>query len=55
MTKNQNLELTWIGKENRPHLESHILLEDPKNSYHAARRETGGGLSTNCLSSAIIC
>ena len=29
------LELTWIGKENRPKLEPRILLEDPAKSYHA--------------------
>lgn len=38
MTKKQKLELTWIGKENRPKLEPRILLEDPANSYHAAQR-----------------
>jgi adenine-specific DNA-methyltransferase len=40
MTKNQKLELTWIGKENRPHLEPRILLEDPEKSYHASHRVT---------------
>lgn len=34
----QKLELTWIGKENRPRLEPRILLEDPEKSYHAAHR-----------------
>lgn len=28
MTKKQKLELTWIGKVNRPKLEPRILLED---------------------------
>lgn len=32
------LELTWIGKENRPRLEPRILIQDPERSYHAARR-----------------
>ncbi len=32
------LELTWIGKENRPKLEPRILLEDAARSYHAAHR-----------------
>lgn len=32
------LELTWIGKENRPKLEPRILLEDPSKSYHASAR-----------------
>ena len=29
------LELTWVGKENRPQLEPRILLEDAVLSYHA--------------------
>ena len=36
--KKQRLELTWIGKENRPRLEPRILLEEPTLSYHAAQR-----------------
>ena len=32
------LELTWIGKENRPKLEPRILLEDAETSYHAKHR-----------------
>ena len=31
--RNPKLELTWIGKENRPHLEPRILIEDPEKSY----------------------
>lgn len=38
MTRRQKLELTWIGKENRPKLEPRILLEDPERSYHAKQR-----------------
>ncbi|MDS4020752.1 MAG: site-specific DNA-methyltransferase [Candidatus Competibacter sp.] len=38
MTKNPKLELTWIGKENRPKLEPRILLEDSSKSYHAKFR-----------------
>jgi hypothetical protein len=38
MTKHPKLELTGIGKENRPRLEPRILLEDPEKSYHAAQR-----------------
>lgn len=34
------LELTWIGKSNRPKLEPRILLADPTKSYHAANRVT---------------
>lgn len=30
MSKLTKLELTWIGKENRPKLEPRILLEDPE-------------------------
>ena len=40
MTKKQKLELTWIGKENRPRLEPRILLEDPAKSYHAKARSS---------------
>ncbi len=35
--KNTRLELTWIGKKNRPELEPRILIEDPEKSYHAAQ------------------
>lgn len=38
MSKKQKLELTWIGKENRPKLEPRILLEEPEKSYHAPHR-----------------
>jgi adenine-specific DNA-methyltransferase len=38
MTKKQKLELTWVGKENRPRLEPRILLEGSEKSYHAAYR-----------------
>ena len=31
--KKQKLELTWIGKEERPHLEPRILIEDAEKSY----------------------
>ena len=40
MTNRQKLELTWIGKENRPRLEPRILLEDSAKSYHAKHRVT---------------
>jgi len=40
MSNKQKLELTWIGKENRPKLEPRILLEDPAKSYHAKHRVT---------------
>ena len=34
----QRLELTWIGKDNRPRLEPRILIEDPAKSFHASFR-----------------
>ena len=43
------LELTWIGKENRPRLEPRILLEDPEKSYHAPHRVTDHDLFDNRL------
>src|SRR3972149_3773443 len=43
------LELTWIGKENRPKLEPRILLENPENSYHAPHRFTDHDLFDNRL------
>jgi len=51
MTKNkkQKLELTWIGKENRPKLEPRILLEDPEKSYHAKHRVKEQDLFDNRL------
>lgn len=49
MTKKQKLELTWIGKENRPKLEPRILLEDPAKSYHAKRRLTSADFFDNRL------
>ena len=47
--RNQKLELTWIGKENRPQLEPRILLEDPQKSYHAPHRVTDHDLFDNRL------
>lgn len=41
MTAKTKLELTWIGKNNRPRLEPRILLEDPTHSYHAPTRREG--------------
>ncbi|OGR04356.1 MAG: DNA methylase N-4, partial [Deltaproteobacteria bacterium RIFOXYD12_FULL_50_9] len=49
MTKKQKLELTWIGKEERPRLEPRILLEDPELSYHAAHRVTENDIFDNRL------
>ena len=47
--KKQKLELTWIGKENRPKLEPRILLEDPEKSYHAKHRITKRDIFDNRL------
>ena len=49
MTKKQKLELTWIGKENRPKLEPRILLEDPERSYHAKQRVSENDIFDNRL------
>ena len=47
--KKQKLELTWIGKENRPRLEPRILLEDPEKSYHAPHRVSENDIFDNRL------
>lgn len=49
MDKKTKLELTWIGKENRPRLEPRILLEDPALSYHAKQRVTDHDIFDNIL------
>lgn len=49
MSNKQKLELTWIGKENRPKLEPRILLEDPAKSYHAKHRVTDKDIFDNRL------
>ncbi|TXC85536.1 site-specific DNA-methyltransferase [Paraburkholderia azotifigens] len=47
--RKQRLELTWIGKDDRQHLEPRILLEDPTKSYHANGRVTENDLFDNRL------
>src|SRR5258708_35848978 len=49
MNKTTKLELTWIGKENRPRLEPRILLEDVTNSYHAKVRVSEDDIFDNRL------
>jgi adenine-specific DNA-methyltransferase len=50
MAGNRNrLELTWIGKNERPRLEPRILLEDPAVSYSAPHRVTENDLFDNRL------
>lgn len=41
MTAKTRLELTWIGKDNRPRVEPRILIEDERLSHHAATRREG--------------
>lgn len=50
MPQRPKLELTWIGKENRPRLEPRILLEDPTLSYHAKQRVS----ETDCFDNRLI-
>lgn len=49
MTRKQKLELTWVGKENRPRLEPRILLEEPALSFHASTRITDDDIFDNRL------
>ena len=47
--RKQRLELTWIGKDERPRLEPRILLEDTEKSYHAKARVTDLDIFDNML------
>jgi adenine-specific DNA-methyltransferase len=49
MSKKQKLELTWIGKDQRPKLEPRILIEDPEKSYHAKERLGKNDIFDNML------
>lgn len=49
MSKKTKLELTWIGKENRPRLEPRILIPDDSKSHHAKHRVTDDDLFDNRL------
>ncbi len=49
MTRKQKLELTWVGKENRPRLEPRILIEDAAKSYHGAARVSDADIFDNML------
>ncbi|MCZ7564363.1 MAG: site-specific DNA-methyltransferase [Burkholderiales bacterium] len=49
MTAKPKLELTWVGKENRPRVEPRILLEEPDKSYHAKHRVTEHDIFDNRL------
>lgn len=48
MSKKQKLELTWIGKDERPKLEPRILIEDPSLSY-CGKEQKPGGIFDNLL------
>jgi adenine-specific DNA-methyltransferase len=48
-SKKTKLELTWVGKDNRPRLEPRILIEDAEKSYHAANRVSGADIFDNVL------
>jgi len=45
----KKLELTWVGKENRPKLEPRILLEDLEKSCHAKQRVSDNDIFDNRL------
>jgi adenine-specific DNA-methyltransferase len=49
VNKKQKLELTWVGKDNRPRLEPRILIEDTEKSYHAAARVSENDIFNNVL------
>lgn len=49
MAKKTKLELTWIGKNDRPKLEPRILIEDPDKSYHAKERQSEDDIFDNVL------
>ena len=49
MAKKQKLELTWVGKDERPKLEPRILIEDPSKSYHAKVRHSDDDIFDNIL------
>lgn len=49
MSKRTKLELTWIGKEQRPRLEPRVLVEDPSKSYHATQRVSENDFFDNRL------
>lgn len=47
--KKRRLELTWVGKQERPRLEPRILLEDQELSYHAPKRVSEKDIFDNLL------
>ena len=49
MSSKQKLELTWIGKEDRPKLEPRILVEVPEKSYRAKEKHGENDIFDNML------
>lgn len=49
MSKRTRLELTWIGKDERPRLEPRILMEDIALSHHASARHSEADIFDNLL------
>ncbi|MDZ4818448.1 MAG: site-specific DNA-methyltransferase [Planctomycetota bacterium] len=49
MAKKTKLELTWIGKDERPRLEPRVLVEDTAKSYHAPQRVSENDIFDNRL------
>lgn len=49
MTGKTKLELTWIGKDERPRLEPRVLVEDSSKSYHAPQRVSEDDIFDNRL------
>ena len=49
MKNKTKLELTWIGKDQRPRLEPRILLEEADKTYHAKHRVTAKDIFDNQL------
>lgn len=47
--RKQKLELTWVGKDERPKLEPRILIEDQTLSYHADKRYGDDDIFDNML------
>lgn len=49
MTGKTRLELTWIGKDERPRLEPRILIEDAGNGHHAKSKKNGDIFSNSLI------
>lgn len=47
--RKQRLELTWVGKDERPRLEPRILIEDHEYSYHATKKHSADDIFENKL------